>query len=383
MTRPDIEFLTEAQRQVRDSARRFAQRELLPTSAERDIAHRFPTEAIEAAGKAGLMGILVAPQHGGAGADYTAYAQAITEIAAADGAASTIISVHNSLVCMALQRFGSPAQIDRWLRPLAEGRLLGCFCLTEPDAGSDAAAITTRAERDGDHFVLTGQKQFITSGRSADLALVFAVTDPEAGKRGISAFLVPTKTPGYQAATIERTMGQRSSDHAQVVFDQCRVPAEYMMGEEGQGYRIALSNLETGRIGVAAQSLGMARAAYEIALRYAHERRTFGKPIIEHQAVAFRLADMATHLNAGELMIWRAARLKDAGVPCLREASMAKLFTTEAAERICNDAMQTLGGYGYLEDFAVERIYRDVRVCKIYEGTSDIQRIVIARELAA
>jgi alkylation response protein AidB-like acyl-CoA dehydrogenase len=329
------------------------------------------------------MGILVAPEHGGVGADYVSYAQAITEIAAADGAASTIMSVHNSLVCMGLQRFGSPGQIDRYLKDLASGALLGCFCLTEPEAGSDAAAITTRARRDGNFYVLSGQKQFITSGKSADLAIVFAVTDPSAGKRGMSAFLVPTKTRGYQPATIERTMGQRASDHCHIVLDECRVPADHRIGEEGQGYKIALANLESGRIGVAAQSLGMARSACEIAVRYARERRTFGKPIIEHQAVAFRLADMATGLHAAELMIWRAACLKDAGAPCLREASMAKLYATEMAEQVCNDAIQTLGGYGYLEDFAVERIYRDVRVCKIYEGASDIQRIVIARELAA
>lgn len=382
MTDSIIGLLTEDQIQIRNSARRFAERKLAPTSAERDAEHRFPAEAIQAAGQTGLMGILVQPEHGGVGADYVSYSQAIMEIAAVDGAASTIISVHNSLTCMALQRFGTQAQIDRWLPLLAAGELLGCFCLTEPGAGSEASAITTRAVRDGDHYVLEGQKQFITSGKSADLALVFAVTDPEAGKRGISAFLIPTSTPGYKPAKIERTMGQRSSDHCQIFFDQCRVPADHRLGDEGAGYQIALSNLETGRIGVASQSLGMARAAYEIALRYSKERRTFGKPIIEHQAVGFRLADMATALHAAELMIWRAARLKDLGEPCLAETAMAKLFASEAAERICNDAIQTLGGYGYLEEFAVERIYRDVRVCKIYEGTSDILRLVISRELA-
>jgi butyryl-CoA dehydrogenase len=260
--------------------------------------------------------------------------------------------------------------------------MLGCFCLTEPGAGSDAAAITTRASRAGNRFVLNGTKQFITSGRSADLAVVFAVTDPAAGKKGLSAFVVPTDTPGYSVARVEHTMGQRSSDHCQIVFENCAVLPEQMLGSEGDGLRIALGGLEGGRIGVAAQAVGMARAAYEAALAYAQERRTFGKPIIEHQAVAFRLADMATSLQAAELMVLHAARLRDQGVPCLKEASMAKLFASEAAERICSDAIQTHGGYGYLNDFPVERIYRDVRVCSIYEGTSDIQRLVISRQIA-
>jgi butyryl-CoA dehydrogenase len=268
------------------------------------------------------------------------------------------------------------------LPPLARGDMLGAFCLTEPEAGSDAGALRTRAERRGDFYVLNGAKQFITSGRSADLAVVFAVTDPQAGKRGISAFIVPTRTAGYEIASIERTMGQRGLDHCQIALRDCRVPAESLLGSEGQGLTIALSNLETGRIGVAAQAFGMARAAYEFALAYAGERRTFGKAIFEHQAVAFRLADMATQLQAAELMILQAARLRDAGLPCLKEASMDKLFATEMAEHVCSDAMQTLGGYGYLADFPLERIYRDVRVCKIYEGTSDIQRLVISRQIA-
>lgn len=374
---------SDAQRQIQQMARRFAAAELAPTAAERDLSEAFPRKAIAAAGALGLMGMLVAEAHGGAGIGAVAYALAIAEIAEADGACSTILSVHNSLVCSAIETFGSPEQNTRFLGPLAAGRMLGAFCLTEPGAGSDAAALQTRARRRGHRFILNGSKQFITSGKSADLALVFAVTDPAAGKKGISAFLVPTATPGYEALRVEKTMGQRGSDHCHIVVDDCEVPAEAMLGEEGEGYRIALSNLEGGRIGVAAQSLGMARAAYKTALRYAKDRRQFGRPIVEHQAVAFRLADMATSLDAAELMIWRAASLREAGLPALKEASMAKLFATEAAERVCNDAIQTLGGYGYLADYGLERIYRDVRVCKIYEGTSDIQRLVISRQIAA
>ena len=374
-------MLTDTQRQIRDVARQFAQKELAPGAAQRDRHVVFPSEAVRSMGRLGLMGIMIDEANGGVGADYVAFAQAVTEIAAADGACSTVMQVHNGLVCMGLQRYASPDQKERFLTPLARGDLLGCFCLTEPEAGSDAAAITTSARRRGNHFVLNGSKQFITAGQSADTAIVFAITDPAAGKKGMSAFIVPTRTSGYKVARVERTMGQRSTDHCHVVLEDCEVPADHMLGEEGEGLRIALSNLEGGRIGVAAQSLGMARAAYEAALQYAKERKTFGKSIIEHQAVMFRLVDMATALHAAELMIWQAATLRDAGAPCLKEASMAKLFASEAAERICNDAIQTLGGYGYLEDFPVERIYRDVRVCKIYEGTSDIQRLVIGRRL--
>jgi alkylation response protein AidB-like acyl-CoA dehydrogenase len=375
-------MLTEAQCQVRDMVRQFARRELAPTAAERDRNPSFPSEAFARMAELGLMGMTVPAAQGGAGTDYVSYVLAIMEIAAACGATSTAFQVHNSLVCLALLKHGTAEQQERWLRPLAEGRMLGCFCLTEPSAGSDAAAIATRATRAGNRFVLNGTKQFITSGRSADVALVFAVTDPAAGKKGLSAFIVPTDTPGYTVARTEHTMGQRSSDHCQITFDDCVVLPEQLLGAEGDGLRIALGGLEGGRIGVAAQSVGMARAAYEAALAYAQERRTFGKPIIEHQAVAFRLADMATLLQAAELMVLHAARLRDQGVPCLKEASMAKLFASEAAERICSDAIQTHGGYGYLNDFPVERIYRDVRVCSIYEGTSDIQRLVIGRHIA-
>lgn len=376
-------MLNEAQRMIRDTARQFARAELAPGAARRDREHAVPRDALKRAAELGLLGMMVPQDLDGAGADFVAYALAIIEIAAGDGACSTMIAVHNSLVCMPLLRFGVPAQRERFLRPLARGAMLGCFCLTEPEAGSDAAAIRTQARREGDGYVIDGTKQFITSGQSADLALVFAVTNPSAGKKGLSAFLVPTRTPGFRVARVERTMGQRGSDHCHLVFDNCIVPAGNRLGQEGEGYRIALANLEGGRIGVAAQSVGMARAAYDVALAYARERRTFGRAIIGHQAVAFRLADMATRLKAAELMVLHAAGLRAQGLPCLKEASMAKLFATEAAEEICRWAIQTLGGYGYLEDFPVERIYRDVRVCQIYEGTSDIQRLVIGREIAA
>lgn len=375
-------MLTEAQRQIRDMARHFAERELAPTVAERDRVPRFPREAFTKMGALGMLGMTVPAEFDGAGSDYVSYALTVIEIAAADGATSTSFQVHNSLVCLPLLRHGTAAQKECYLRPLARGEQLGAFCLTEPGAGSDAAAIATRARKVGNKFVLNGAKQFITSGKSADIALVFAVTDPGAGKRGISAFIVPTNTPGYKVVRVEHTMGQRSSDHCQIAFEDCEVLPEQMLGEEGEGLKIALGNLEGGRIGVAAQSVGMARAAYRAALAYAKERHTFGKPIIDHQAVAFRLADMATSLQAAELMVLEAARLRDEGVACLKEASMAKLFASEMAEEVCSNAIQIHGGYGYLNDFPVERIYRDVRVCKIYEGTSDIQRLVISRQIA-
>lgn len=376
-------MLSDSQKQIRDTARRFAQRELAPTAAERDRVPRFPREAFAKMGELGLLGMTVPAEHGGAGADYVTYVLVVIEIAAACGATSTAFQVHNSLVCLGLFKYGTPEQKERFLRPLAQGRQLGAFCLTEPGAGSDAAAIATRARRVGNKFVLNGTKQFITSGQSADTALVFAVTDPAAGKRGLSAFVVPTTTPGYKVVRVEHTMGQRSSDHCQIAFEDCEVLPDQMLGNEGDGLRIALGGLEGGRIGVAAQSVGMARAAYDAALAYAKERQTFGKPIIEHQAIGFRLADMATSLQAAELMVLHAARLRDAGRPCLKEASMAKLFASEMVEEVCSNALQIHGGYGYLNDFPVERIYRDARVCKIYEGTSDIQRLVIGRQIAA
>jgi butyryl-CoA dehydrogenase len=374
--------LTDEQILLRDTARDFARNELAPHSAAWDREGKFPKEALAELGKLGFMGMLVPPDYGGAGADHVGYALALEEIAAGDGAVSTILSVHNSVGCMPVLRYGSEEQKRRFLKPMAEGKLLACFCLTEPEAGSDAAAIRTRAVRHGNRWVLNGTKQFITSGSTADIAIVFAVTDPEAGRRGISAFLVPTATAGYRVARLEHKLGQRASDTAQLVFENMELTPDLMLGGEGEGYRIALSNLEGGRIGIAAQSLGMARAAYEAALSYAQERAAFGRKIIEHQAVAFRLADLATQLAASRGLILEAARLRDEGEPCLQAAAMAKLFASEIAERVASDAIQIHGGYGYLADFPVERIYRDVRVCQIYEGTSDIQRMLIAREIA-
>ncbi|MDZ5648644.1 acyl-CoA dehydrogenase family protein [Nitrospirillum sp. BR 11828] len=374
-------LITEEQAMVRDMARAFARERLAPGAAERDRTSAFPADEIKAMGELGLMGMLVPEEWGGAGTDILSYVLAIEEIAAGDGAISTIMSVHNSVGCAPILKFGSPAQKDRYLRAMASGRMLGAFCLTEPQAGSDASALKARAVRDGDHWVINGAKQFITNGQNAGVALVFAVTDPAAGKKGISAFLVPTDTPGYTVARLEHKLGQRCSDTAQIVFDDVRVPADAMLGEPGQGYRIALANLEGGRIGIAAQAVGMAQAAFEAARDYARGRTSMGVAIIEHQAVAFRLADMATRIEAARQLVLHAASLRQAGQPCLKEASMAKLFASEMAERVCSDAIQTLGGYGYVEDFPVERIYRDVRVCQIYEGTSDIQKLVISRNL--
>jgi butyryl-CoA dehydrogenase len=375
-------ILNADQTMIRDMVRDVAREQLLPHAATWDRDAVFPREALRAMGELGLLGMVVPEDWGGAGADYVSLAVALEEIAAGDGACSTIVSVQNSVVCGPILQFGDDAQKDRFLRPLARGEQLGCFCLTEPQVGSDAGAIRMRAVRDGEHYVINGTKQFITTGKHADVAIVFAVTDPDAGKKGISAFIVPTDTPGYSAARVEDKLGQHASDTAQVVFEACRIPPDCRLGEEGQGYRIALANLEAGRIGIAAQCLGMARAALEHALAYARERESFGQPIIEHQAVGFRLADMATELEAARQLTLHAASLRDAGLPCLKEASMAKLFASEMAERVCSAALQVHGGYGYLRDYPVERIYRDVRVCQIYEGTSDIQRLVIGRALA-
>jgi len=375
--------LSEEQTLIRDTARSFASDRLAPHAAEWDREAAFPKQAVAEMGSLGFLGMLVPDEWDGAGADHISYALALMEVAAGDGSCSTIMSVHNSVACMPILKFGTTEQKERFLKPLAKGEQLGAFCLTEPQAGSDAAALKTRAERAGNHYVLNGVKQFITSGRHADLAIVFAVTDPAAGKKGISAFIVPTDTPGYQVASVEKKLGQRASDTCQIVFDDVKLTPDLLLGQEGEGYKIALSNLEGGRIGIAAQSVGMARAAYEAALAYAKERQSFGKAIIDHQAVAFRLADMATGLHAAELMVLEAAALRDAGEPCLKQAAMAKLFASEMAERVCSDAIQIHGGYGYLGDFPVERIYRDVRVCQIYEGTSDIQRLVISRQIAA
>ncbi len=374
---------TEEQATIRDMARRFAEDKLAPNAARWDREHAFPAEALKEMGGLGFMGMTVPSEWDGAETDYVAYAMAVIEIAAGCGAVSTIMSVHNGVGCMPILTFGDDEQRERFLKPMARGETIGCFCLTEPGAGSDAAAITTRARRDGNSsYILSGAKQFITSGKNADVAIVFAVTDPEAGKKGISAFIVPTGTPGFVVAKVEMKLGQHASDTCALAFEEMRVPASQRLGPEGQGLKIALANLEGGRIGIAAQAVGMARAAHDAALRYAKERVQFGKAIIEHQAVAFRLADMATTIEAAEQLTLHAASLRDAKRPCLKEASMAKLFASEMAERVCSDAIQIHGGYGYLADYPVERIYRDVRVCQIYEGTSDIQRLVIARALA-
>jgi alkylation response protein AidB-like acyl-CoA dehydrogenase len=375
--------LNEEQRLVRDTMRAFATQQLAPNAGRWDRESHFPREELRALGELGALGMVVPERWGGAGMDYVSLALALEEIAAGDGATSTIVSVQNSVVCGPIAAFGTEAQKENYLRPLASGAKLGCFCLTEPQAGSDAAAIATRARRDGDDWVLDGVKQFITSGKEADVALVFAVSDRTAGKKGISAFIVDTSSPGYAVARLEEKLGQRASDTAQIVLEGCRVPAANLLGREGDGYRIALANLEAGRIGIAAQAVGMARSAFEAALAYAAERSSFGKPIAEHQAVAFRLADMATEIEVARQMVWHAASLRDAGEPCLKEASMAKLFASEMAERVCSAAIQVHGGYGYVGDFPVERIYRDVRVCQIYEGTSDVQRLVISRALQA
>ena len=374
-------LLTEEQNIIRDLTRRFAAEQLTPNAARWDREEEFPAQALRAMGELGLMGMLVPPAWGGAGTDHVSLAVALEEIAAGDGTTSTIMSVQNSVVCVPILRYGSEAQKERYLRPTASGECLGAFCLTEPQAGSDAAAISTRATRTDQGWLLNGTKQFITSGKHADLAIVFAVSDASAGKRGISAFLVPTKTPGYRVARLEKKLGQRASDTAQIAFENCEIPADHLLGEAGSGYKIALGNLEGGRIGIAAQAVGMARAALEAASHYAKERTSFGVALNAHQAIAFRLADMATQLEAARQMVLHAAALRDAGRPCLREASMAKLFASEMAERVCSDAIQIHGGYGYVEDFPVERLYRDVRVCQIYEGTSDVQRMVIARQL--
>jgi alkylation response protein AidB-like acyl-CoA dehydrogenase len=375
-------ILTQEQEMIRDAVRDFARNRLAPFAGEWDRNGHFPKEALAGLAELGVFGVVVPEQWGGAGLDTLSLALAIEEIAAGDGACSTIISVNNSVVCGPILAYGTEQQKEKFLKPLASGKWLGCFCLTEPQAGSDAAAIALRAVRDGESYVLNGVKQFITSGKNADIAVVFAQTDKNAGKKGISAFIVPTSTPGYRVARVEEKMGQRASDTVQIAFEDCRVPAENLLGNVGDGYRIALSNLEGGRIGIAAQSVGMARAALEAALRYAQERVAFGKPIFEHQAVNFRLADMATQIEVARQMVWHAATLRDAKRPCLKEASMAKLFASEMAEKVCSDAIQIHGGYGYVSDFPVERIYRDVRVSQIYEGASDIQRLVIGRALA-
>ena len=375
-------LLTEDHRAVQDAVRAYVQDHIAPKAAEWDKTHHFPAEQLKGLAELGCYGVAVPTDYDGAGLDYLSLALILEEIAAGDGATSTVVSVNNCPVCSILMAWGNEAQKQEFLKPLARGEMLGAFCLTEPHVGSQADGLKTTAVRDGDDYVLNGVKQFITSGKNGDVAIVMAVTDKAAGKKGISAFLVPTATPGYTVARLEDKMGQHASDTAQILFENCRVPAENLLGEEGMGLKIALSGLEGGRIGIASQAVGMARAAFEAALAYARERTSFGQPIFQHQAVQFKLADMATQIEAARQMIRHAAALKDAGRPCLKEAAMAKLFASEMAERVCSDAIQVHGGYGYVSDFPVERIYRDVRVCQIYEGTSEVQKILIGRALA-
>ena len=374
--------LGEDHRAVQDAVRSYVQDQIAPNAARWDKDSHFPQAELRGLAALGCYGVAVPTEWDGAGLDYLALAIILEEIAAGDGATSTIVSVNNCPVCSILMAWGSDAQKQQWLKPLARGDLLGAFCLTEPHVGSQADGLRTVAVKEGDAYVLNGVKQFITSGKNGDVAIVMAVTDKAAGKKGISAFIVPTATPGYSVARIEDKLGQHASDTAQIVFENCRVPVANLIGEEGQGLKIALSGLEGGRIGIASQAVGMARAAFDAALRYAKERVAFGKPIFEHQALQFRLADMAMQIEAARQLIHHAASLKDAGVPCLKEAAMAKLFASEMAEQVCSAAIQIHGGYGYVSDFPVERIYRDVRVCQIYEGTSDVQRILIGRALA-
>ena len=374
-------ILNDEQKMVQDMMRSYSQEKLKPTAPERDKSHRFPREELKELGELGALGMTVPVEWNGAGLDYISLVLALEDIAAGDGAISTIVSVQNSLPCGITLKYGTDEQKEKYLKKLATGEWLGCFCLTEPQAGSDAGALQCTARKDGDAWVLNGTKQFITTGKHAQVAIVFAVTDKAAGKKGISCFLVPTDADGYIVSRVEEKMGQHCSDTATIVLDNCRIPLDHLLGQEGEGYKIALSNLESGRIGIASQCVGMARAALDAAVEYANDRKAFGVEIVQHQAVAFRLADMATKIEAARQLIFHAASLKDAGLPCLKEASMAKLFASEIAERVCSDAIQIHGGYGYVSDFPVERIYRDVRVSQIYEGASDIQRLVIAREV--
>jgi butyryl-CoA dehydrogenase len=375
-------LLTQDQEMVRDAVRDFAREQLWPHAARWDKEHHFPTQAHQGLADLGAYGICVPEAYGGANLDYLTLALVLEEIAAGDGGTSTAISVTNCPVNAILMAYGSEVQKQQWLTPLAQGKMLGGFALTEPHVGSDASALRTTAVRDKEGYLLNGVKQFITSGKNGHVVIVIAVTDKGAGKKGMSAFLVPTDAQGYQVARLEDKLGQHSSDTAQINLDNCRIPADNLIGREGEGYRIALGALEGGRIGIAAQSVGMARSAFEVALEYAKQRESFGQPIFQHQSVGFRLADCATRIEAARQLIWHAASLRDAGRPCLKEAAMAKLFASEMAEQVCSAAIQTLGGYGYVADFPLERIYRDVRVCQIYEGTSDVQKILIQRALA-
>ncbi|MGN6390108.1 MAG: acyl-CoA dehydrogenase family protein [Burkholderiaceae bacterium] len=374
--------LTEEQVMIRDAARDFARNELAPHAEQWDRDGWIADDAVARMGELGLLGMVVPEEWGGSFTDYVAYALAVEEVSAGDGACGALMSVHNSVGCGPILGYGSDEQKRRWLPDLASGRTIGCFCLTEPQAGSEAHRLATRAVlRDG-RWTLDGSKQFVTNGKRAGLAIVFAVTDPELGKKGLSAFLVPTDTPGFIVNRVEHKLGIRGSDTCAITLDGCAIPEANLLGPRGKGLAIALSNLEGGRIGIAAQALGIARAAFEAALAYARERRQFDKPIVEHQSIANMLADMQVQLSAARLLVLQAARMRSAGVPCLSEASQAKLFASEMAERVCSKAIQIHGGYGYLRDYPVERYYRDARITQIYEGSSEIQRMLIARSLA-
>lgn len=374
-------ILNEQQEMIRDAAERFAEERLAPNTREWEKNGAVDIQVLHEMGELGFMGMTVPEQWNGAGLDYVSYALALMEIAAGDGAVSTIMSVNNAPVCAILQASASDMLKEKYLKPLASGEMIGAFALTEPQAGSDAASLKARARRVDGGYQISGTKQFITSGTIAGAVIVFAVTDPGAGKKGMSAFLVPAGTEGMRVSGVEHKLGQEASDTVQLSFDNAFVPEDHRLGEEGEGYRIALANLETGRIGIAAQSVGMARAALKHAVAYAREREAFGRPLVDHQAVAFRLADMATQLEAATMLVLNAAAMREAGQPCLKQACMAKLFASEAAEKICSDAIQVFGGYGYSREYPVEKIYRDVRVAQIYEGTSDVQKIIIGREL--
>jgi len=374
-------ILNEQQSMIRDTARQFARQRLKPNSAVWDRDRTFPRDALAEMGRLGFLGMTVPTEWGGIGADVVSFAVALEEIAAGDAACATIMSGHNSVGCIPIAMFGTAQQKERFLRPMAQGIMLSAFCLTEPQGGSDVGAMTTRAHRDGAHYVLSGSKQFITTGKNADVALIFAKTNPDAGSRGITGFIVPVDSPGYIVGRVESKLGQHASDTCQIVLEDLRVTAAFRLGEEGEGYSIALANLEEGRIGIAAQAVGIAQAAFEVAFNYARERVTFGKRIIEHQAVGFRLAEMATRIEAARQLTLHAAQLRDARKSCLKEACMAKLVASEMAEWVCSEAIQTLGGYGYIDDFPVEQLYRDARVTRIYEGTNDIQHLAILREM--
>jgi alkylation response protein AidB-like acyl-CoA dehydrogenase len=374
-------FLTDDQRMIRDAAREFATAVLAPNAGQWDRDARLPDEVVRQLGELGLLGMIVPEQWGGTFSDYIAYALAIEEIAAGCASCSTLMAVHNSVGCGPILGFGTEQQKADYLPRLATGEIIGAFCLTEPQAGSEAHNLRTRAiERDG-KWVLSGSKQFTTNGARAGMAIVFAVTDPDLGKKGISAFIVPSDTPGFNVGPPEHKMGIRASDTCPISFDDCAIPAANLLGVRGEGLKIALANLEGGRIGIAAQAVGIARAAFDAARAYSHERVQFGKSIREHQSVANLLADMQMNLNAARLLVLHAARMRTEGLPCLSEASQAKLFASEMAERVCSQAIQVHGGYGYLQDYPVERHYRDARITQIYEGTSEVQRMVIARQL--